>query len=52
VFINIVNCGGGGDDDDGSDGISIKEVPRDAFYPLCRHISYKKYWITVHAKLR
>jgi hypothetical protein len=45
-----VNCGGGDDDDevDGSNGINIKEVPRDAFYPLCSHISYKKYC----AKLR
>jgi hypothetical protein len=48
VFINVVNFGG----DDGSDGISIEEVPKYAFYPLCSHISYKKYWITVHAKLR
>jgi len=35
VFINIVNCDDDDDDDDdGSDGISIKEIPRDAFYPL------------------
>jgi hypothetical protein len=33
VFRNIVNCGGGGGDDDGSDGISIKEVPTDTFTP-------------------
>jgi hypothetical protein len=56
VFINIVNCGGGDDDDDddddGSDAVSVKELPRAAFYPLCSHISYKKYWITVRAKLR
>jgi hypothetical protein len=44
-----VKCGG---DDDGSDGISIKELPRDAFYTFCSHICCKKYWITVHAKLR
>lgn len=50
VLIKIVNCGD--DDDDGSDGISIQEVPRDAFYPLCSRISYKKYWITVCSKLR
>jgi hypothetical protein len=49
VFINIVNCGDDDDDDDdGSDAVNIKELPRDAFYPLCSHISYKKYWITVH----
>ena len=51
VFINIVNCDDD-DDDDGSDGISIKEVPRDAFYPLCSHISYKKYWFTIREKLK
>jgi hypothetical protein len=54
VCVNIVNCGDddNDDDDDGSDGISIKELSRDAFYPLCSYISYKKYWIIVGAKLR
>jgi hypothetical protein len=60
VFINIVNCDDDydddydddDDDDDGSDGVSIKGVRRDAFYPFCSHIIYKKYRITVRAKLR
>jgi len=42
VCVNIVNCGDDDNDDvDGSDGISIKELPRDSFYPLRSHISYK-----------
>lgn len=45
VFIKIVNCGGGG-----GDGIDIREDARDTFYPLCGHIRYKKYWVTLCAK--
>jgi hypothetical protein len=54
MFIKIVSCDDDDDDDDGGgggSGVSITEVPGDTFYPLCSHIRYKKYWITLCIKL-